>query len=56
MGQKVPVPPIRDTVPQRITFPKISKKFSPWKIYHFKILQPPTNITGVHTLKSNFFP
>ena len=37
MGQKLPDPP--PLLPRRYSLPKISKKFSPRKIYHFRILQ-----------------
>ena len=33
--------PLGDTAPFKNSPPKISKKLIPWKIYHFKILQPP---------------
>ena len=48
MGQNVPGPPRGYRPPKMIVSPKISKKHSPQKIYHFEIPQLP-NIRAVST-------
>ena len=42
--------PQGDTAP-----PKMSKKLSPWKIDHFKILNAPLKSEGVHSLVTTVF-
>ena len=47
---KVPNPPLGNPDPLKDSPPKISKKLSPQKTYHFKILQPFLKSGGVDTL------
>ena len=46
MRKKVPGSPRRYSLPKGKFPSKISKKLSPWKIYHFKISQDTPNISG----------